>query len=74
MGMNTQTAVNASTQAEATGLQSLMDNVVVSYGIKILGAMAVIVLLLLISKIVANVVKRNIIKNAPEGSKHIDKV
>jgi len=72
--MNTQTAVNVSTQAAPSGLQSLMDNVIVSYGLKILGAMAVIVVLLLISKIVANIVRRNIIKNAPEGSKHIDKV
>jgi len=72
--MNTQTAVNVSTQAAPSGLQSLMDNVIVSYGLKILGAMAVVVVLLLISKIVANIVRRNIIKNAPEGSKHIDKV
>jgi len=51
-----------------------MDNVVVSYGLKILGAIVVIVALLLVSKIIANIVRRNIIKNAPEGSKHIDKV
>jgi len=69
--MNTQTVW---TQVEPSGLQTLMDNVIVSYGLKILGAIAVIVLLLLISKIVANVVRRNIIKNAPQGSKHIDKV
>ena len=51
-----------------------MDNVVVSYGLKILGAIAVIIALLLISKIIANIVRRNIIKNASQGNKHIDKV
>ncbi|MBU0626137.1 hypothetical protein KKG31_08030 [Patescibacteria group bacterium] len=28
----------------------------------------------MISKIIANIVRRNILKSAPEGSKHIDKV
>lgn len=70
--MNTQNL--AAANDASTGLAALMDNVVVSYTLKILGAMAVIVVLLIISKIVANVVRKNIIKNAPEGSKHIDKV
>jgi ABC-type bacteriocin/lantibiotic exporter with double-glycine peptidase domain len=68
------TAVANATNQSGSALQSLMDNVVVSYGLKILGAIAVIIALLLISKIIANIVRRNIIKNASQGNKHIDKV
>jgi len=71
--MNTQTAIN-SAQTQSGGLQTFMDNVIISYGLKIVGAIVVIIALLLVSKIIAGIVKRNIIKNAPEGSKHIDKV
>lgn len=72
--MNTQAVANVWKQVDVSTLASLMDNVFVSYAFKILGAIAVILLLLLISKIIANIVRRNIVKNAPQGSKHIDKV
>lgn len=50
-----------------------MDNIIVSYAIKIIGAIVVIIVLLLISKIIAGIVKRRII-NGDTENKHIEKV
>lgn len=71
--MNT-SALNTAQETTPSWRETLMDNVVVEYTFKILWAIAVIIVLLLISKIIANIVRRNILKSAPEGSKHIDKV
>lgn len=66
--MNTQTAT------EPTLLQNFMDSAIVSYGLKIFGAIVAIVILLMISKLIAGIVRRNVIKNADAGNKHIDKI
>lgn len=65
--MNTQTP-------EPTALQNFMDSTIVSYGLKIVGAIAVILLLLLISKFISGIIRRNIIKNGDPTNKHIDKI
>ena len=57
--MNTQVAQ----AAEPTAIQNFMNSAIVSYGLKIVGAIAVILLLLLISKFIAGMVRRNIVKN-----------
>lgn len=67
--MNTQTVV-----AETTALQKFMDSTIVSYGLKIIGAIAVILILLLISKFIAGIVRKNIVKNGDPSNKHIDKI
>jgi hypothetical protein len=59
---------------EPTMLQNFMDSAIISYGIKIIGAIAVIIVLLLISKIIAGIIRRNIIKNGDPTNKHIDKI
>jgi len=51
-----------------------MDSSIISYGVKIIGAIAVIIFLLMISKFIAGIVRRNIIKNADPWNKHIDKI
>jgi hypothetical protein len=66
--MNTQTVV------ETTALQNFMNSTIVSYGLKIIGAIAVILLLLLISKIIAGIVRRNIIKSADANNTHAEKI
>ena len=71
--MNTQAAADA-TQNVQSVQSTLMDNVVVSYGMKIIGAIVVIVVLLLISKIIAGIVRKNIVKNMTHDQKHADKV
>ena len=57
-----------------TAFQNLMNSTVVSYGLKILWAILVIVVLLIISKFIAGMVKKNIIKNGDPSNKHIDKI
>jgi len=69
--MNTQIAQTA---AQPTALQNFMNSAIVSYGLKILGAIIVILILLLISKFIAGVVRRNMIKNADPANKQIDKI
>lgn len=59
---------------EPTALQNFMNSTIVSYGLKIIGAIAVILILLLISKIIAGIVKRNIIKSADVNNKHAEKI
>jgi len=66
--------MNTQTVAEPTAIQNFMNSAVVSYGLKILGAIAVILLLLLISKFIAGVVRRNIVKNADEKNKQAEKI
>lgn len=50
------------------------ENSIVSYGLKILWAIVVILFLLMLSKFIAGVIRRNIIKNADPDNKHIDKI
>jgi cytochrome b561 len=50
-----------------------MDNIVVIYALKILRAIGVIIFMLLVSKIIAGIVRRRIINGDPEN-KHIQKV
>lgn len=66
--MNTQQA------PEPTALQTFMDSTIVSYGLKIIWAIAVIILLLMISKFIAGVVRRNIVKNADANNKQAEKI
>jgi heme/copper-type cytochrome/quinol oxidase subunit 2 len=61
-------------EVEVSGINMIMDNVVVIYILKILGAIIVIVFLLMISKIVAKIVSKRIVQNSTEGNKHIDKI
>gem|GEM_PF-1353014 len=72
--MNTQVATAAQAAAQPTALQNFMNSAVVTYGLKILGAIAVILLLLMISKFISGIVRRNIVKNADPSNKHIDKI
>ncbi len=60
--------------AEPTALQNLMNSAIVTYGLKILWAIAVIILLLLISKIIAGIVRRNIIRHADPSNKQAEKI
>jgi len=65
--MNTQTP-------EPTAIQNFMNSAIVTYGLKIVGAIAVILILLLISKFIAGMIRRNIVKNGDPANKHIDKI
>lgn len=62
------------TEAAPSAINMLMDNVVVIYILKIIGAILVIIFLLMISKIVANIISKRIVQNSTEGNKHIDKI
>jgi len=68
--MNTEIA----TTTEPTVLQNFLNSAIVSYGLKIIWAIAVILLLLLISKFIAGIVRRNIIKSADANNKHSEKI
>lgn len=68
--MNTQLAQ----AAEPTALQNFMNSAIVSYGLKIIGAIVVILILLIISKFIAGIVRRNIVKNADTSNKYTDKI
>ncbi|MDD3262889.1 MAG: mechanosensitive ion channel [Candidatus Absconditabacteria bacterium] len=61
-------------EVDVSAIDMLMDNVVVTYIIKIFGAILVIIFLLMISKIVANIVSKRIVQSSTEGNKHIDKI
>ncbi|MEI7918841.1 MAG: hypothetical protein WCH65_01120 [bacterium] len=65
--MNTQTVA-------PTLIEKLMDNTIVAYGFKIVGAILVILFLLMISKFIAGIVRRNIVKNADPENKQIEKI
>lgn len=62
------------TEVEPSTINTIMDNVVVIYILKIIGAILVILFLLMISKIVANIVSKRIVQNGTEGNKHMDKI
>lgn len=62
------------TENNTSGIQTLIDNPVVAYIIKILWAVLVIILLLAISKVIASVIRRKIIKWTDSDNKHIDKI
>lgn len=66
--------LNKATEVAPSAIDMLMDNIVVIYILKIIGAVLVILLLLMISKIVANIVSKRIVQNSTEGNKHIDKI
>lgn len=66
--------MNTQTTLEPTALQSFMNSTIVTYGLKIIGAIAVILLLLFISKLIAGIVRRNIVKNADEKNKQAEKI
>jgi hypothetical protein len=59
---------------ETTGIQTLMDSVIVTYLIKIIGAIVVIFILLMISKVFARIISKRIVKSTTEGNKHADKI
>jgi len=67
-------AINQVAQTSGWVADTIMNNVIVVYILKIIGAIAVIVLLLLISKILANVISKRIMKSSTEGNKNIDKI
>lgn len=67
--MNTQTVIT-----EPTILQNFMNSAIVTYGLKILWAIAVILILLLISKFIAGIVRRNIVKSADNNNKNAEKI
>ncbi len=67
--MNTQ-----ATATEPSALQNFMNSAVVSYGLKILGAIAVIIFLLMMSKLIAGIVRRNILRNADPNNKQAEKI
>jgi len=67
--MNPQTVIT-----EPTALQNFMNSAIVTYGLKIVWAIVVILILLLISKFIAGIVRRNIVKNGDPSNKHIDKI
>ncbi|MEI6426549.1 MAG: mechanosensitive ion channel family protein [Candidatus Absconditabacteria bacterium] len=58
----------------STGIQSLMDSVIVTYLIKIVGAIIVIFILLMVSKVFAKIISKKIVQNTTEGNKHVDKI
>lgn len=61
-------------EVEPSAIDMLMDNVVVIYGLKIIGAIIVIVLLLMASKVIARVVRNIIMKNTDGSNKYMDKI
>jgi len=60
--------------SEKVASTGIMDSVVVTYLLKIIGAIIVIVILLIISKIAAKIISKRIVKNTTEGNKHVDKI
>lgn len=59
---------------EASAISKFLDSSIVSYGLKILWAIAVIIFLLIISKFIAGIVRRNILKSSDENNKHAEKI
>jgi len=66
--------MNATERIEPTMIEKFMDSAIISYGIKIIGAIAVIILLLLISKIIAWWIKRYILQTTDDKNKHAEKI
>lgn len=67
-------AIGKEAEVAVSTIDMLMDNVVVTYIIKIFWAILVIIFLLMISKIVANIVSKRIVQSSTEWNKHIDKI
>ncbi len=59
---------------DTTLIENIINSTAVWYGLKILWAIAVIIFLLLISKIIAGGVRRYILKSTDENNKHAEKV
>lgn len=66
--------MNTSTITEPTVWENIMNSTIVSYGLKIIGAILVILVLLMISKFIAGIIRRNVIRNSDASNKHIDKI
>jgi len=62
------------TEAAPSAINTLMDNIVVVYVLKIVWAILVIIFLLMISKILAKIISKRIVQNSTEWNKHIDKI
>lgn len=60
-------------KAQIPIVNTLMDNVIVIYIIKIFAAILVIIFLLMVSKIIAKIVRKKLVKWS-EWNKHIDKI
>lgn len=60
-------------EAQIPIVNTLMDNVIVIYIIKIFAAILVIIFLLMVSKIIAKIVRKKLVKWS-EWNKHIDKI
>lgn len=58
----------------STGIQGIMDSVIVTYLIKIIWAVIVIFILLMASKVFAKIISKRIVKSTTEGNKHADKI
>ena len=66
--------MNTQAVEEPTALQNFMNSSIVSYGLKILWAIAVIVVLLIISKFISWIVRKNIVRNADPNNKQAEKI
>ena len=62
------------TTVEPSALQTFFNSAFVTYSLKIIGAVIAIIVLVMISKVIANVIQRKILKWATVEDKHIDKV
>jgi len=61
-------------EVASTGIQAVMDSAIVTYLIKIVGAIIVIFILLMVSKVLAKIISKKIVKTTTEGNKHADKI
>lgn len=62
------------TEVASSGLKTFIENPIVSYMIRIVWAIIVIIILLMVSKIIASFIRRKIIRWTDSGNKHIDKI
>lgn len=72
--MDTGQIVNTVTKTVAAAGWSIMDNPIVAYIFKILGAILVILVLLLVSKILASVISKKIVKNTTDDKENNEKI
>lgn len=61
-------------EAAPSIIDTLMNNMVFSYVIKIIWAILVIIFLLMLSKIIAKIISKRIVQNSTEWNKHMDKI
>lgn len=59
---------------EPSALQTFFNSAFVTYSLKIIGAVIAIIVLIMISKLIAGIIQRKILKWATAEDKHIDKV